>query len=123
MKLILGLLIFALACAAQTSVTVTITVPSAAVPVVQAWLNSDMNCAAKDSATPPACIQRKYDTVSALVKGVLQDAVNAQLVVAAQWAIDTNDASLPATIKAAITAKGEAESTISGAKAATVQVK
>ena len=123
MKLILGLLILALACAAQTSVTVTITVPSAAVPVLQAWLNSDVNCAAKDSATPPACIQRKYDTVSAFVKAVLQDAVNAQLVVAAQWAIDTNDASLPAPIKAAITARGGAEATINAGKTATVQVK
>jgi hypothetical protein len=68
-------------------------------------------------------MSHKYDTLAALLKGILADGINAQLVAAAQWAIDANDASLPAPIKAAITARGGADVTISGAKAATVQVK
>jgi hypothetical protein len=127
MKLIFLSMILALAATAQTTVTITINVviPTVAGQVANAWRQSQ--CAAFDSATPPACLSLKWPTVSAMIKELVsgpaqaaaQGAVNSTLATAAQWAITTNDASVPAAVKTAIIAKAAAQATIDAASAGT----
>ena len=100
---------------AQTSITVTITVPSAVAPIVDAYRKT--LCNAKDAVGN--CVAPTYADLKTMVTQVLTDAINGICQTAAQWAIDNNDASLPASAKTAIANKGSAQATIDAAKTAT----
>jgi len=102
-KIIVLLFIGASLALAQTTVTVTITVPSAAVPVFDAYRKT--LCATTDAAG--ACIALQYTDLVTMVKSIITGAIVNQISTpAAIWAITNNDASLPTSIKAAITAAG-----------------
>ena len=98
-KLTILALLFAAGCMAQTVVTITITVPTAAVPVADAYRKT--LCLSKD--LNGRCIQMQYDSLAIMLKTIIAENVNNLILTpAALWAVQTNDASLPASIKTAI---------------------
>jgi hypothetical protein len=107
---------FVAAGVAQTTVTVTITVPSAAVPVADAYRKT--LCAAYDS-TGKTCIQLQYPDLQTMLKTIIAaDVNNLILTPAALWAIQTNDASLPTSVKTAIVNASAAQLSVDATKTA-----
>ena len=98
-KLLLALLLCAGFAMAQTSVTITITVPSAAVPVMDAWRATQCG----QMAVNGACAAPKYADLVTMLKAVIAQAIADQMSApSVQWAVATKDASLPTSIKNAI---------------------
>lgn len=105
---------------AQTTINVSVTVDDATKKILNAWIESDVNCATKDSKN--ACIAHKYANLKALISRVAADAVNSTITTAAQWAIDANDPSLPNSVTNAINSATSATATIRATKEAKASV-
>ena len=90
---------------AQTTVaTVTITVPTAAVPIVNAWIATQCAVYATDGIT---CVTPQY----ASAKDLAQQSI-------LQWAVTTTDPSIPAAVKTQITNRLNAQAAIANAQTA-----
>lgn len=119
MKTLLTLLLFAVGIAsAQTTISVSITLDSDTQKIVNAWRNAQ--CETKDVNN--VCIALKYDTLKKLLASVVADAVNKQIADAGQWAVDTNDPSLPAAVTKAIASVTTATAAIKATKEAKATV-
>jgi hypothetical protein len=115
-KLLLLSALFCVGAFAQTTITVTVTVPAAAGPVANAWLLANCPSPLVSGACPV--------TVQAYLKSVVAQAVQQQMQTILNWAISTNDASLPNAVKVAITNQQTAQTALAVAQAsaqATVQ--
>jgi hypothetical protein len=101
MKRLFVPLLLASACFAQTAmtITVTVTIPAPAAPLATAWVASQ--CATLNA--DGTCATQQYADVATAVKAFIATALNQQALVAAQWAVNKQDASLPAPVLAAIT--------------------
>ena len=114
-KLILFAFIFAAVGLSQTTVTVTITVPSAAVPIADAYRKT--LCSQTDAKG--VCIQLQYPDLTTMLKAVIANNISGAIMTpAVTWAITTNDASLPAAIKTALTNATAAQVGVDAAKTA-----
>ena len=99
---------------AQTTVaTVTITVPTAAVPIVNAWIATQCAVYATDGIT---CVTPQYASAKDLAQQIVQAAINAKLLGILQWAVSTADTSLPAAIKTQIANRLAAQTAITTAQ-------
>jgi hypothetical protein len=101
---------------AQTTVaTVTITVPTAAVPIVNAWIATQCAVYATDGIT---CVTPQYASAKDLAQQIVQAAINAKLMSILQWAVTTTDPSIPAAVKTQITNRLNAQAAIANAQTA-----
>ena len=101
-------------CAQTTTITVTVTVPAGTAPIVTDWLATQCATYNADGVT---CATPLYASLKAFVQQTIQTAINNQLATILQWAVATNDASIPAAVKTAITNRTAAQTTISAAQA------
>ena len=117
MKHVLAILLLALFAGllpAQTTVaTVTITVPTAAIPRVTAWMATQCAVYAADGVT---CVTPQYASAKDLAQQIVQAAINAKLLGILQWAVSTADTSLPAAIKTQIANRLAAQTAITTAQ-------
>lgn len=118
LKLTAGLLLFAGLCAAQTTINVSVTLDDNTQKIVNAWRKTQ--CATTDANN--TCIALKYDTLKVLISSLVAEAMNKQIADAGQWAIDNNDASLPASVTKAIGSVTSAQATIKATKEAKATV-
>jgi hypothetical protein len=117
-KTIFAALLFAVVCCAQTTITVTVTIPALAAPVATNWVAS--LCASL--ANNGSCATQQYPDVATAVKALIAQALNAQALTAALWAVNNQDASLPSAVLGAITSAQAAGLSIDPNKTAAAMV-
>lgn len=100
--------------AAQTTVSVSITLDDNTQKIVNSWRKAQ--CATVDEKG--ACIALRYETLKSLISAIVADAVNARIATAGQWAVETKDSSLPAAVTKAIDSVTTATATITATKQA-----
>ena len=116
----LFVLLAGIAAAQTTTVTISITVPSSAGPVVTAWLKSQCATYVLDANNNPttACATQAYPDVKSYLSALLTPQIRTAIQQAVAWAIANGDASLPAAVRTAIANKNTAQSAVDAASAA-----
>ena len=107
------LTLFAATMFAQVSITVTVTVPASAAPIVTDWMATQCATYNADGVT---CATLLYPTAKSLVQSIVQTAINNQLAGIYQWAIATGNANLAAAVKTAVVAKQTAQAALQAAQ-------
>jgi hypothetical protein len=122
-KLIVLFVLLTGLCAAQTTVTISVTIPASAVPVVKAWLASQCTVFTKDvNGDNVVCSTPTYPDVKAYLSAVLTPQITVIIKQALDWAVANGDLSLPNPVQTAIANKKAADATLAGAATAAAPV-